>query len=247
MTIQKTLTKSAEKRITEDWYREIPSLGIYKPRWLLRRIGPLLEGICLDRDSSGDKYKPIFHVHCLGRSDSSISLMLGTQLRSERSGGPDFVQVRWHEDKYKEAAGRMVRQALLPLEGDLSLRQLINVYRDYLATPMGKLQVVPLYFDIIILLAWARDPASAQDVLAECLKIESGPRDVAVNRIEAGKLVQKKIHRLQEPEFRHVGGREVFEEICQRLIENPTEIQQTVDTQISAFGVEHLPVSKLTV
>ncbi|MFP4055134.1 MAG: hypothetical protein ACLFV7_14845 [Phycisphaerae bacterium] len=247
MTMPKTLTKSAEKRITEDWHGEIPSMGIYQPRWLLRRVGPILEGICLDRDSGGDAYKPIFHVHLLAREFPCVSLTLGTQLRSERSGGPDFVQVRWHAEKYEDAAKRMIRQSLLPLEGDLSLGELIQAYRDHLVTPMGRLQPVLLYFDIIILLAWARDSASARDVLAECMKIKSGPRNVAINRIEGGKVVQKRTHMLQDPEFGHVGGRENFEATCQRVIENPAEIQQTVDSQISALGVDHLPVSKLIV
>jgi len=56
MTMPKVLTKSAEKQITEDWQREILSLGVYEPRWLLRRVGPLLVGICLDRDSGGTSY-----------------------------------------------------------------------------------------------------------------------------------------------------------------------------------------------
>jgi hypothetical protein len=247
VTMPKTLTKSAEKKITEDWRTMVPSMGVYQPRWLLRRVGPILEGICLDRDSGGDAYRPTFHVHLLGREFPCVSLTLSTQLRSERSGGPDFVQVRWHEDEYQEAARRMARQSLLPLEGDLTLRQLVNAYRGYLATPMGKMQAVPLYFDMVILLAWAGHSEAAQGVLAECLKIESGPRDVAVNRIDGGKVVQKETHRLHDPEFRHVGGRDVFEAICQRLIENPTEIQQTVDVQIVALGVSDLPASRLLV
>ena len=126
MTMPKLLTRAVEKQITEDWQREIPSLGIYVPRHLLKRIGPLLVGICLERDSSGNKYKPTFHVHCLGKEAPAVFLTLLTQLRSERSGGPDFIQVRFHKEKYKEAAARMIRQSLLPLDGDLTLEQVID-------------------------------------------------------------------------------------------------------------------------
>jgi hypothetical protein len=51
------LTRAVEKRITEDWAREFTGMGVYKRRWLMRRVGPLLIGVSLDRDSHGDLYK----------------------------------------------------------------------------------------------------------------------------------------------------------------------------------------------
>jgi hypothetical protein len=217
----KTLTKSVEKKIIEDWQREIPSLGIYAPRQLLRRVGPLLVGICLERDSGGAKYKPTFHVHCLGREAPAVFLTLLTQLRSERSGGPDFVQVHWHEEKYKEAAARMVRQSLLPLAGDLRLDEVIAAYRTYLPTPWGRTYPVLLYRDMIILSAWGGYQAGAREFLAESLQISD------------------------DAHFRHVGGRAGFETECRQLIEQPDLIQQTVDSQIVALGVGNLPVCNL--
>jgi len=221
MTMLKTLTPAVEKQITEDWQREIPTLGVYEPRWLMRRAGPLLVGICLDRDSGGDRYKPTFHVHCLGREFPCVSLTLDTQLRSERSGGPDFIEVRWHEQKYRKAAARMVRQSLLPLEGDLRLGQVIDAYRRHMVTPLAKRQPVLLYRDMILLLAWAGDPAGATDLLAECLPLAD----------TAG--------------FQHVGGRTVFEAETRRLIAQPSLINETVAAQIVALGVGQLPVSEL--
>jgi hypothetical protein len=159
------LARSNETQITADWQREIASLGIYAPRHLLRRVGPLLVGICLDRDSGGEIYKPMFHVHSLCNEFSCVSLTLGSQLRSERSGGPSYIEVKWHQQKYKEAAARMVRQSLLPLEGDLRLEQVIDAYRAYLDSPMGKLQPVLLYRDMILLLAWSGDHEGALGLL----------------------------------------------------------------------------------
>lgn len=215
------LNPANEKQITDDWQREIPSLGIYKPRWLLRRVGPLLVGVCLDRDSGGDIYKPCFHVHFLGKAFACVSLTLCTQLRSERSGGPSYVEVKWHEQKYKDAAARMIRQALLPLEGDLRLDQVIAAYRAHMETPLGKRQAAILYRDMVLLSAWAGDQAGALKLLAQCLQLPDS----------AG--------------FQHVGGRVVFEAECRKLIDNPALIQQTVDAQIAALGVGNLPVSSL--
>jgi hypothetical protein len=215
------LTKANEKEITEDWRKEIPSLGVYAPRHLLRRVGPLLVGMCLDRDSSGEIYKPIFHVHFLGKEAPTVFLTLATQVQSDRSGGPTYVEVKWHGQKYKETAARMIRQSLLPLEGDLRLDHVIEAYRAHLQTPLGKRQAAILYRDMIILSAWAGDRAGALRLLSECLQLPD----------TAG--------------FQHVGGRESLEAECRKLIENPALIQQTVDSQIVALGVGNLPVSNL--
>jgi hypothetical protein len=164
----------------------------------------------------------MFHVHYLGKEAPAVFLTLFTQLRSDHSGGPDFVQVRFHEEKYKEAVARMVRQSLLPLTGDLQLEQVMDAYRRYMAMPMGKLQSVLLYRDMILLSAWAGDQAGASKLLAECLQL---PDTV---------------------DFQHVGGRAGLEAECRKLIEQPALIQQTVDAQIAALGVGNLPVSNLT-
>lgn len=245
MMTARVLTKTVEKRITEDWQREISSLGIYRPRHLLRRVGPLLVGICLDRDAGGDIYKPTFHVHCLGVADSTVSLTLDTQLRSEHSGGPDAVRVQWHEQKYKEAAARVVQQSLLPMKGDLQLEQVTDAYQRYMTTSKGKLQPVLLYRDMIILLAWGGDQASARKLLAECLQISNGVRDVTINRSKGGKIVTKNFQMREGGNFRHVGGRAKFEVECRGLIEGPDMIQRTVESQIVVLGVEHLPASNL--
>lgn len=221
MTIPRILTKSAEKRITQDWMKEIPSLGVYRPRHLLRRVGPLLVGICLERESGGDVYKPMFHVHCLGKEAPAVFLTLLTQIRSERSGGPDFVQVRFHEEKCKEAAARMVRQSPLPLAGDLSLDQVIKAYQTYLPSPLGQAYPVPLYRDMIILSAWGSRRTEAMKFLTECLQVGD------------------------DIDLQNVGGRAAFEAECRKLIENPALIQQTVDSQTVALGVGNLPVSSL--
>ncbi len=222
MTMPKLLNPAAEKQITRDWQSEIPTLGIYKPRQLLRRVGPLLIGICLNRDSTANKYMPQFHVHCLAAEFPTVSLTLSTQLRTERTDGPDYIEVRWHEDKYKEATARMVRQSLLPMTGDLTLAQVLDAYRTHMATPMGRLTVMHLYRDMILLSAWAGDQQGASKLLDEALRSST-----------------------EEANFRHVGGRTGFEMECRRAIANPESIEQVVQDQIAALKLAELPQSKL--
>lgn len=222
MNTRMTLTSPVARRITRDWAREFPGLGIYKPRWLLRRAGPLLVGICLDKGAASDAYLPCFHVHFLGREFPCVSLTLLTALRSEHSGGPRGIPVRWHDQQYKAAAADLACQVPLPLEGDLPLRQILRAYRDYAATPLGQVEPVLLYRDAILLTAWAGRPRQACWFLRACLW-----------------------HGFDEARFLRVGGRDAFETDCRRLIVQPALIHQTVQAQIAKLGLERLPASQL--
>lgn len=76
----KTMTRSIGAQITADWQHEFPALGIVERRHLLRRVGPILEGIALETGSDRTVYQPIFHVHCLAREHPSITLTLSHPL-----------------------------------------------------------------------------------------------------------------------------------------------------------------------
>ncbi|MBX3692646.1 hypothetical protein [Dokdonella sp.] len=116
------ISAAQAKSITKDWQNEFPSLGVYKPLHLLRRCGPILVGLCLNRASSGDIYKPTFHSHCLLRQFPTISLSLAVQLKAA-NGTDAAVSVKFHESKLAESATKMRALALLPFEGDLKLSQ----------------------------------------------------------------------------------------------------------------------------
>ena len=115
----KKLTLTAKQQITEDWNRCFPEMGIYKPLHLLRRVGPVLIGILLERDSTKDRYLPTFHVHNLAKPFPVITLTLSEPLRTEITQAPDQIKVSQHESRFEEASERMDRQALLPLKGDV--------------------------------------------------------------------------------------------------------------------------------
>lgn len=53
------------RRVTKDWAVAFPGFAVWRPLHLLRRIGPAVQGICLDRSTSGDGYLPTAHVHAL--------------------------------------------------------------------------------------------------------------------------------------------------------------------------------------
>ncbi|MCP5326637.1 MAG: hypothetical protein H7A09_09995 [Oceanospirillaceae bacterium] len=114
------ITAVQAKSITQDWQNHFPSLGIYKPLHLMRRCGPLLVGLCLNRSSSGDIYKPTFHYHCLLRQFPTVSLSLAVQLKAP-NGTDAAISTKFHEKKLPEAAAKMRALALLPFDFDFGV------------------------------------------------------------------------------------------------------------------------------
>ncbi|MGE3182975.1 MAG: hypothetical protein AB7N71_15210 [Phycisphaerae bacterium] len=147
------ISTAKAKSITKDWQNEFPSLGVYKPLRLLRRCGPILVGLCLERASSGDIYKPIFHSHCLLRQFPTISLSLAVQLQAANGAGA-FISVKFHASKLAESAAKMRALALLPLEGDLKLSQFDSACAKWLLQQQSPYWPLVLE-DRILLYAWS--------------------------------------------------------------------------------------------
>lgn len=217
------LTAGIERQITEDWQRELPGLSVYRRRHLLRRVGPLLVGVCLDRDSSGEKYIPCSHVHCLAHDFPTISLTLCTQLRTEQ-GNPDFIKLQLHSTTYREAASRIARQTLLPLNGPIALSQAMTAYRKHMATPLGRRQKAILARDCILLLAWSGRQADALHLLELTLSELS-----------------------DEASFQTCGGRIRYSTAIHQAIEDPDVVRQTVQSEIQRHRVESVMVNDLIV
>jgi hypothetical protein len=217
------LTKRIETAITEDWRQHLTGLAVYQPRRLLRRVGPLLVGVCLDRDSLGDKYKPCFHVHFPVKEFPTVSLTLGTPLRS-LARGPDYVEVRFHQQKFWDAVSRLIEQSPLALWGPVQLDQVIAAYRQHLATLLGQRQVASLYGDCILLLASCVRESAAGELLSEVLGNSADQRA-----------------------FQTYGGREAYERTMRDAIAHPDRIERTVSAQINALAVDHLPTDEFIV
>jgi hypothetical protein len=89
-------------------------------------------------------------------------------------------------------------------------------------TPMGRLTLMHLYRNMILLSAWAGDQQGAATLLDEALQSTT-----------------------DDSSFRHVGGRAGFEAECRKAIANPEIIEQVVRSQIAALKLTELPHSNL--
>jgi hypothetical protein len=141
-------------------------MGIYKPLHLLRRVGPLLVGVLLERDSSGRTYRPTFHVQNLGRRFPTIALSLAQPLRTERTNAPEIIDVSRHEERFKDAAARLSAQAPLPFAGPVSLNRFVEASLQHMQRP-GVHYEPEVYEDLISVASWAGDTARAQRLLED--------------------------------------------------------------------------------
>jgi len=129
---------------------------------LVRRFGPLLEGVALERDSTNESYRPTFFVHNLG----DLTLTLAQPLLDPRGRAPETIAVSLHERKYKDAAARLASQSPLPLEGPVRLDDVLAAYRARLQSPATHFEP-SLYEDMALLAAWNGRSSDAKRILDE--------------------------------------------------------------------------------
>lgn len=113
------LTPALKRSITRDWQSLALQFAIYKPMLLARRVGPLVQGIALDRDESNETYLPILFVQCLCRPFPGLSFTFPQDLLSPRSLAPQRLKVQFHEQNFREACERLLTSSLLPVSGDI--------------------------------------------------------------------------------------------------------------------------------
>jgi len=189
--------------------------------WLLRRNGPLISGVCLNRDSGNDAYCPIFHVHNLANPFTAVTLTLGKPL-SLRNDVPETILAKFHEGRYLEAARQMREQAFLPFSGPVYLETVICAYRDYLKRPLERYPLL-LYEDIVTILLWSGLETRATQALNEF-----------VSRVKAWPDL---------PNIEPEGGVEGWERRFRDLIVHPEKVRACVESEIVTHKLQNLPVS----
>ncbi|WP_158754720.1 hypothetical protein [Streptomyces sp. NRRL F-2580] len=167
------MTKSdvaTPRRVTSDWVAEFPGFDAWRPMHLLRRIGPVVQGICLDRSTSGDGYTPTVHVHALTREFPVISLMLGQRLE-RTSGQPERILFSRHGVEFQDAARTLAEQSRLPVGSPPSLEQIVKEYHSAsIARQESGLPPAVMEIEDSVLISAA---AERSDLVAEGLNLAS--------------------------------------------------------------------------
>ncbi|MFD9338152.1 hypothetical protein ACFWBF_27685 [Streptomyces sp. NPDC060028] len=103
----------------------------------MRRIGPVVQGITLDRTTAGDGYFPTAHVHNLARAFPAITLALGQRLIGS-SGMQESVRFSRHSDDFMDAAERLASQSNLSLSIPPTVAEIAKEYTSFAVAQQGK-------------------------------------------------------------------------------------------------------------
>ncbi|MFD8079148.1 hypothetical protein ACFV3E_41710 [Streptomyces sp. NPDC059718] len=164
------------RAITRDWARMFPAFQPWRPLRLLRRLGPLVQGITLERSPAGDDYLPTAHVHALTRDFPVVSLTLAQRLLTP-SGVPERIKVARHDKDGEEAGQRLAGQSALPLHMVPTLDQVVERYRSFVAGQQRGLRLptgVAELEDCVLLPAVAGRPDLSADALTFARKTAEG-------------------------------------------------------------------------
>lgn len=147
----------------------------------MKRNGPALTGICLDRTTANDCYIPVFHVHNLLWPWPSVTLTLYHAVPDERQ--PRLkreIPVDRHQMMFEAAAESLKRQAPEILLTGTGFRRLLQMYNEYIESqrnPAISRYPVNLFRDVILLAFWAGYHDYAMGLLAAAAAVvESLPQ-----------------------------------------------------------------------
>ncbi|MFD9502452.1 hypothetical protein [Streptomyces sp. NPDC060035] len=203
------------KQVTADWARVFDGFDIWRPLRLLRRVGPLVQGITLDRSTSGDAYFPTAHIHALTRPFPAVSLALGQRLAS-RSGMPEAIRFTDHAEDYLDAARRLAGQARLSLD---------------VPPPVGDV-VTELHAFAVAQHSMGSWPAVGEVEDSILISSASGDRDLAEEGLQLARDLVKKWPKHRLP-LDWVGGK-VWIASLSKKADNAEDLRAIVESQVRA-------------
>ena len=152
-----------KREVTKEWHDHFPAFDIWKPLVLLRRVGPVLQGITLDIASrQGDQYYPTAHIHVLTSAFPVISL----ELRCV-PGHTDQGRSLYFEREHRVAANasELREKCPLPLDAVPRLDQVVAGLRQYVESFGRTDQPAPQMVDMVLVAAFDRDPSTLPQAL----------------------------------------------------------------------------------
>ncbi len=219
------LTGSIKQQITIDWQRMFPNFKAYKPMWLARRVGPIVQGILLERDGRNDQYLPVTHIHNLCRRRDFVSISLYQGLARSANHGVQWIPVQFHEKQHVWAAQIIKNQCLLPLVGNWEINQVLHALGQY--RKLGRSDAIfPVsYFeDAVSWLCWNKDLVAANRYLDQS----------TTEMLAWPASVQERL-----------GGVLVWRDRMLEIIHRADTISDLVAEQAIQLGVTDLPMSDL--
>ncbi|MGV9277000.1 hypothetical protein [Streptomyces griseosporeus] len=170
------MKKADARRVTSDWAELFPELTVWKPLRLLRRIGPVLQGITLDRSTSGEQYYPTAHVHALTRDFPVVSLSLA-HYQHQPLTAKEAVDIGRHAETFRAVAGRTEERSPLPLRRRPDIAEIVQAYRAAAVAAQRGRRIptgIPELEDMVLVPAAAGERPLAEESLDRVRQIADG-------------------------------------------------------------------------
>lgn len=222
MNSTKPLTRKMKAEITKQWQELFPYMGIYENMQLLNICGPLAVGIHLYVDSDRTKYTPCLHVHNLCLTDGVLYLLLPVELRERFYFS---ISTSDPPDKYIKFAEKLAKKSVVPMEGDIYLRDLIETLKKYFYIYWNHIEVIEI---ITYLVYWS----GSAEIIADARKFG----EKAIHWLITGPERVK----YQQPELLV----EKYKKLVDKLEHTP-DLQRIVEQQIIAMKMKDLPRRKM--
>ncbi|MEV7395187.1 hypothetical protein [Streptomyces sp. NPDC091215] len=203
------------KQVTADWARVFDGFDIWRPLRLLRRVGPLVQGITLDRSTSGDAYFPTAHIHALTRPFPVVTLALGQRL-SSRSGMPEAIRFTDHAAEYLDATRRLDGQARLSLDVPPTVGDVVTELHAFAVTQYR--------------MGWPPAVREIEDSIL--ISSASGDRDLAEQGLQLARDLVKEWPKHRLP--LDWGGEKTWITSLSENADNAEDLRAIVESQIKA-------------
>lgn len=145
--ITEQYTTKQKRIITNDWCEALPSLTKHKNLEIHNHVGPLVVSIYLNMGRRSVYYEPFYCVHNLCRRFPVLTATLRLEGR--------MIKPEQHDEMYLKEAESLVQKAYIPIDGDLSVDDIIGGYERYFENPI--LDSFLEYEDLALICGWTKD------------------------------------------------------------------------------------------
>lgn len=211
-----------KKRIIhKDWEAGFPSLKRVKSDVFRRCIGPLLTSVWYTFEAIRE-YRPVYSTLNLLNTEDGLYACMSKEPPSRRNA---ITWAQHEKGLYKEAIEQLKAesQKLIPLEGPVTLSQIIHAYKTYDDRAFGSY----FYEDPALIAAWCGRPELAQELL-----------DWGMEAFQACYKVPVPLEL------------ETFENwytLTQKRIQNPDALRALLTAEITRFKLEKVPYQDIIV
>lgn len=147
--ITEQYTTNQKRIITNDWCEALPCFVKDKNLYLYNRVGPLVVGIWLKMGRTNRFYVPTYYVHNLCNEFPYAALTVSLRLEGR------MIKPEQHNEMYMKEAESLVQKAYIPIDGDLSVDDIIEGYERYFENPI--LDSFLEYEDLALICGWTKD------------------------------------------------------------------------------------------